>query len=126
MNKEQHPQIRDKNQSYLILNNISKDANFGFLIRSANAFGAVPVVDATHLHCVAGHRAGLGQCAVFTGHDVQFGQLCAHQHAATFGVLFVLVFNLNDGFFARLCHLGFGGAVRQILFLLAFDVAQGG
>jgi tRNA G18 (ribose-2'-O)-methylase SpoU len=44
VNKEQHPQIRDKNQSYLILNNISKDANFGFLIRSANAFGAVPVV----------------------------------------------------------------------------------
>ena len=66
----------------------------------------------------------MGQCAVFTGHDVQFGQLCAHQHAATLGVLLVFVFNVNCGFFTRLRDAGFGGAVRKILFLLAFKVAE--
>ena len=41
---KQVPYIRDKNQSYLVLNNVAKDSNFGFLIRTANAFGAVPII----------------------------------------------------------------------------------
>lgn len=42
--KKQEVYVRQPHQSYLILNNVAKDSNFGFLIRTANAMGAVPVI----------------------------------------------------------------------------------
>lgn len=42
--KNQIPEIKTENQSYLVLNNVAKAANFSFLIRTANAFGAIPVI----------------------------------------------------------------------------------
>lgn len=41
-----------------MLNNIAKDSNFGFLIRTANAFGAVPIVVGRKRYSRGGACAG--------------------------------------------------------------------
>jgi len=77
----------------------------------AHLLGAIPVVDAAHLNGVSFNRTGLSQRAILARHDVQLGDLLANQHAAALGMFFVLVFNVDCGFFTRLSHLRFGGAV---------------
>lgn len=63
--KVQLPQIRPENQSYLILNNVAKESNFGFLIRTANAFGAIPIVVGRRRYSRGGAAAGTSRTPVF-------------------------------------------------------------
>lgn len=62
--KKQVAQIRPRNQSFLLLNNIAKDANFGFLIRTANAFGAIPLIVGRKRYSRGGAAAGTSRTPV--------------------------------------------------------------
>ncbi|MEE2641466.1 MAG: TrmH family RNA methyltransferase [Planctomycetota bacterium] len=63
--KFQQPRVRQQNQSFLVLNNIAKDSNFGFLLRTANAFGAVPIVVGRKRYSRGGAAAGTSRTPVF-------------------------------------------------------------
>ena len=70
--------IRPEKQSFLVLNNVAKDANFGFLIRTANAFGAVPIIVGRKRYSRGGACAGTSRTPVihFVSLDqaIEFGQ----------------------------------------------------
>lgn len=70
MNSPQTPQKREQFQSYLILNNIAKDANFGFLIRTANAFGAIPIIVGRRRYSRGGACAGTSRTPVHSFHSL--------------------------------------------------------
>ena len=70
-------------QSYLILNNVAKESNFGFLIRTANAFGAIPLVVGKKRYSRGGACAGTGNTPVYHFFSLEPGIAFAREQGCT-------------------------------------------